>query len=120
MTKGADSIMIPRIKTDPKTKSAIEKDLHKFACEGLRTLVFSQREMSEKEYKDFYAQYDSIKTSGSPDKDQQLEQLYDSMENNLTYLGSSAIEDMLQEGVADTIDNIMKANIRVWVLTGDK
>ena len=41
MTKGADSIMIPRIKTDPKTKSAIEKDLHKFACEGLRTLVFS-------------------------------------------------------------------------------
>ena len=42
------------------------------------------------------------------------------MEKDLTYLGSSAIEDKLQEGVADTIDNIMKANIRVWVLTGDK
>ena len=42
------------------------------------------------------------------------------MEYNLEYLGSSAIEDKLQDGVADTISNIMNANIRVWVLTGDK
>lgn len=42
------------------------------------------------------------------------------MENNLQYLGSSAIEDKLQDGVAETIENIMEANIRVWVLTGDK
>lgn len=46
--------------------------------------------------------------------------MYDKMEYNLQYLGSSAIEDKLQEGVAETIENIMKANIRVWVLTGDK
>jgi phospholipid-transporting ATPase len=46
--------------------------------------------------------------------------LYDSLENKLTYLGSSAIEDKLQENVATTIEHIMKANIRVWVLTGDK
>jgi len=38
----------------------------------------------------------------------------------LEYLGSSAIEDKLQDGVAETIENIMNANIRVWVLTGDK
>lgn len=42
------------------------------------------------------------------------------MEKGLLYVGSSAIEDKLQEGVADTISRIMKANIRVWVLTGDK
>jgi magnesium-transporting ATPase (P-type) len=42
------------------------------------------------------------------------------MEKDLNYLGCSAIEDKLQEGVADTIDNLMKAHIRVWVLTGDK
>lgn len=42
------------------------------------------------------------------------------MEKDLNYLGSSAIEDKLQDGVAITIDNIMRANIRVWVLTGDK
>lgn len=42
------------------------------------------------------------------------------MEKNLTYLGGSAIEDKLQDGVADTIERIMLARIRVWVLTGDK
>lgn len=42
------------------------------------------------------------------------------MEKDLNYLGSSAIEDKLQEGVADTIDNVMQANIKLWVLTGDK
>ncbi len=42
------------------------------------------------------------------------------MERDLFYLGSSAIEDKLQENVAETIDHIMQANIRVWVLTGDK
>jgi P-type E1-E2 ATPase len=46
--------------------------------------------------------------------------LYDNLEKSLTYVGSSAIEDKLQEGVAQTIDNIMRANIRIWVLTGDK
>ena len=46
--------------------------------------------------------------------------MYDQMEKDLNYLGCSAIEDKLQEGVADAIESIMKANIRVWVLTGDK
>jgi P-type E1-E2 ATPase len=61
-----------------------------------------------------------MKTSIDPNKEKKLLELYDKMEYDLEYLGSSAIEDKLQEGVAETIDNIMKANIRVWVLTGDK
>lgn len=35
-------------------------------------------------------------------------------------LGATAIEDKLQEGVPETIEALMKAKIRVWVLTGDK
>lgn len=35
-------------------------------------------------------------------------------------IGSTAIEDKLQEDVADTIRFIRRAGIRVWVLTGDK
>jgi len=38
----------------------------------------------------------------------------------LLYVGSSAIEDKLQYGVPETIDMLIKANIKVWVLTGDK
>lgn len=42
------------------------------------------------------------------------------METNLAYLGSSAIEDKLQEGVPETIAKLIETKIRVWVLTGDK
>ena len=46
MTKGADSIMMPRVQLDPATQKLIESDLYKFACEGLRTLLFSKKELS--------------------------------------------------------------------------
>ena len=35
-------------------------------------------------------------------------------------VGASAIEDKLQEGVSDTIANLQNAQIKIWVLTGDK
>ena len=31
-----------------------------------------------------------------------------------------AVEDKLQDGVADTIASLREAGIKVWVLTGDK
>jgi P-type E1-E2 ATPase len=46
--------------------------------------------------------------------------MYDSYEQDLTYIGSSAIEDKLQDGVPETIAMLLQADIRVWVLTGDK
>lgn len=39
---------------------------------------------------------------------------------NLTLLGATAIEDQLQEGVPESIANLAKADIKIWVLTGDK
>jgi P-type E1-E2 ATPase len=38
----------------------------------------------------------------------------------LLLAGCSAIEDKLQEDVGQTIKDIKKAGIKVWVLTGDK
>lgn len=35
-------------------------------------------------------------------------------------LGATAIEDKLQDGVPDTIHTLQQANIKVWVLTGDR
>lgn len=31
----------------------VEDDLYKFACDGLRTLVFAKKELSVKEFQDF-------------------------------------------------------------------
>jgi magnesium-transporting ATPase (P-type) len=35
-------------------------------------------------------------------------------------VGATAIEDKLQYGVPETIAMLIKAKIKVWVLTGDK
>jgi phospholipid-transporting ATPase len=42
------------------------------------------------------------------------------IEVNLELVGSTAIEDKLQDEVADTIQFMKKTGIKVWVLTGDK
>ena len=47
-------------------------------------------------------------------------ELYDQMENLMRYIGCSAIEDKLQEGAAVTIAKLMQADIRFFMLTGDK
>jgi len=35
-------------------------------------------------------------------------------------IGSTAIEDKLQDGVSETIQFMRQAGIKVWMLTGDK
>lgn len=39
---------------------------------------------------------------------------------DLLLVGASAIEDKLQDGVPETISMLTKADIKIWVLTGDK
>lgn len=38
----------------------------------------------------------------------------------LQLIGATAIEDKLQDGVPETIAKLAKADIKIWVLTGDK
>lgn len=44
----------------------------------------------------------------------------DSLLTLLKLLGATAIEDKLQEGVPETIACLNLADIKIWVLTGDK
>ena len=79
-----------------------------------------KKTMTEEEYEEFDIKCSELETSNDPNKDDLLDELYDSYERNLTYVGSSAIEDKLQDGVPDTIAKLIESKIRVWVLTGDK
>lgn len=49
-----------------------------------------------------------------------MELVADLIERKLKLIGATAIEDKLQEGVPETIEALLKADINVWVLTGDK
>jgi magnesium-transporting ATPase (P-type) len=53
LTKGADSIMIPRLKLENNQRKKIEDDLNYFALAGLRTLVIGKRIVTDVYYKDW-------------------------------------------------------------------
>lgn len=42
------------------------------------------------------------------------------IEKDLYLLGATAVEDKLQDRVPETLDALIKADIKVWLLTGDK
>lgn len=53
-------------------------------------------------------------------KDEKVELVQSEIESGLMLVGSTAIEDRLQEEVKSTIEAFKETGIKVWVLTGDK
>ncbi len=53
-------------------------------------------------------------------RESKLEEVANIIEVDLKLLGATAVEDKLQDKVPETIDSLLKADINVWVLTGDK
>lgn len=53
-------------------------------------------------------------------REERMDALYEEIEYELQLIGVTAIEDKLQDGVAQTIQNLQLAGIKIWVLTGDK
>ena len=53
-------------------------------------------------------------------RDEKLDAIYEEIEKNMTLIGVTAIEDKLQDGVPQTISKLAMAEIKIWVLTGDK
>jgi len=54
------------------------------------------------------------------DREHKMEQLQAEIEKELILLGATGIEDKLQDQVSNTIKFITDAEIKLWVLTGDK
>ncbi len=49
-----------------------------------------------------------------------IDELMESIEGSLLLQGATANEDKLQPGVPDTIAQLARAGMRVWMVTGDK
>lgn len=120
MCKGADSKIFERLHPDSNELMKITLEhLADYAHEGLRTLCLAQREISESEYTAWELKHHEASTT-LENRDEKLDAVYEEIEQNLHLLGATAIEDKLQDGVPETIFNLAKANIKIWVLTGDK
>jgi phospholipid-translocating ATPase len=119
--KGADSVIYSRLKRgeQQELRRQTAEHLEMFAREGLRTLCIAQRELDEKEYIAWRTEHDLAATA-LEGREEKLEEVADRIEQDLTLLGGTAIEDRLQDGVPATIELLGDAGIKLWVLTGDK
>ncbi|EAZ63035.2 aminophospholipid translocase and ATPase [Scheffersomyces stipitis CBS 6054] len=121
--KGADNVIFSRLDPNRNSDEVISKTalhLEDYAKEGLRTLCIAQKELDPKMYYDWSSRYKEAYASIDDSRDQIIEQLDEELEQNLTLLGGTAIEDRLQAGVPDSISILGQAGIKLWVLTGDR
>ncbi|XP_059901283.1 phospholipid-transporting ATPase IB isoform X3 [Gadus macrocephalus] len=117
--KGADNVIFERLTEASQYKELTVAHLEQFATEGLRTLCFAYVDLEVSAYQEWLKEYTRISTV-IKDRAQKLEECYELLEKNLLLLGATAIEDRLQAGVPETIATLMRADIKIWVLTGDK
>lgn len=71
-----------------------------FAMHGYRTLAFATRKLDSPNIDGVYTQ--------------------EEIESNLTVCGITSVEDLLQRDVAQCLLDFKRANIKTWMLTGDK
>lgn len=90
-----------------------------FATEGLRTLLYGYRFLDEDEYAIWKKEHLDATTS-LVDRARRIEESGDMIEQELELCAATAIEDKLQKGVPEAIDKLRRANIKMWMLTGDK
>ena len=119
--KGADSIIEERLsKNSPKTTlRQCKYYVNKFSALGFRTLFIAMKILSQQEYDEFSIALKEAQMS-LENKDQKVSEVYDSIERDLFLLGSTIVEDKLQDLVPETIRDLRLAKIKVWMLTGDK
>jgi len=106
-SKGADETIFEllkqgTVKDDNKIK--MQEHVDEFAKNGLRTLVYAMRILDDPEMTE-------SKVKSMPEIE---------LERDLTLIGVSGMADQLQEEVHKCISDFIEADIKVWIVTGDK
>ena len=130
MCKGADISILSRLskrvyeeEQNPcliHMKETILKRMKRYTLKGYRGLLMAIRFLSAKEVRVFKKKYSKICEMSQKKKKKEYSLFLKDMEKELVLIGGSAVEDKLQEKVKDTIITLRNAQMKIWVLTGDK
>ena len=119
--KGADMMMTADCGVAIPT--AAQRHLQAFAVEGLRTLVVGRKVLSHAQFRAWQAGRAAAQRDIN-NRAALLAAVAAKVEGGesgaMEYVGVTAIEDKLQEGVPEAIERLRQADLKIWVLTGDK
>ncbi|XP_025410244.1 probable phospholipid-transporting ATPase IA isoform X2 [Sipha flava] len=118
--KGADTAIFKCLsKIEEKYKNQTIVHLNNFARAGYRTLCFAYVNISEKFYEKWKEEY--LKASCVLiNREAAKNKVAEKIERKLKLIGVTAIRNKLQDHVPKTIEALMSAGIKIWLLTGDK
>ncbi len=120
--KGADNVIEERLNLESQPKIVLNKAkyyVNLFSGKGYRTLFIAMKVLTQREYDTFSINLEKAKMD-TKNKKKLVEECYDSIEKNLTLIGATIVEDKLQDEVPEVIEDLRKAGIKIWMLTGDK
>ncbi|XP_057853489.2 probable phospholipid-transporting ATPase 12 isoform X3 [Cryptomeria japonica] len=123
LCKGADNVIFERLSSEVEEwRYMTLEHLKEYGEAGLRTLALAYKKLDEESYLEWEKRWIRAKQDiiNSDEQSQSLEELAEEIERNLILVGATAIEDKLQAGVPQAIQNLASAGIKIWVLTGDK
>lgn len=132
LTKGSDEKVLPLCESDergqPQSCGAElplevcpRALLEMFAARGLRTLVYAYKTVPSDVASDWLHQVACAETTANEEERAHLlAAAHAEMESNLTFCGCTAVEDELQEDIQEVITSLREANIKIWMLTGDR
>ena len=115
--KGAENVMKKYAKEE--YIGYINENAENLATKGLRTLVLTHKLLSEEEFDKWNVEYKEASTSMENRKEKMAE-VISKLENDMDFLCVTGVEDLLQDDVSLTIDNLRHAGMKIWMLTGDK
>ena len=115
--KGAENVMMKFVKKE--YIGYIKENAENLATKGLRTLVLTQKIISQSYFDEWFKDYSQALTS-MENRKEKIATAISKLENDMDFLCVTGVEDLLQDNVATTIDNLRNAGMRLWMLTGDK
>jgi phospholipid-translocating P-type ATPase (flippase) len=119
ITKGADTVIFERCEDFASPRKVTMEHVNQFAIEGFRTLLYAERSIDLAFYEAWEQRWQEAELD-IHSKVKRMDALIEELETKLTLIGATAVEDKLQEGVPETISLFQQADIKIWVLTGDK
>uniref|UniRef100_A0A667J017 Phospholipid-transporting ATPase n=1 Tax=Lynx canadensis TaxID=61383 RepID=A0A667J017_LYNCA len=131
--KGADTILCQLLHPSCRfLRDVTMEHLDDFAIEGLRTLMVAYRELDNSFFQAWSKKHSEVCLS-LENREHKMSNVYEEIEKDLmlscwvelnavmlSFFLTHSIEDKLQDGVPETVATLNKAQIKMWVLTGDK
>lgn len=128
--KGADSVVLAALSERNHSGKVLQakEQMQVYSSNGLRVLCIAERDVPETEYQTWLKRYLAVRCSSSSNStksggesmEEAVERVVSELEQQLTFIGVSGIEDKIQDGAPECLEKFRAAGIKVWMLTGDR